>query len=471
MSKNGPWAVPRHWEWFSIGDKTEVVGGGTPSTRDDANYEQGTIPWITPADLSGYKEKYIQRGRRNITEKGLNGSGARLMPEGTVLFSSRAPIGYVAIASNPVTTNQGFKSFVPQDDVVPEYLYYYLQRAKCLALSLASGTTFPEISGKNARKIPLPLPSTDEQKKIVEAVETQFARLDDAVAALQRSRTRLKRYRASVLNAACEGRLVPTEAELARQEGRGYEPASALLERIKAEREAEPGKKRGRIASLAASPLPELPEGWAWSVLDDLLLVLRNGLSEKPDPEGGTPILRISAVRPLSLDLSQMRYLKTSLEEVEKYILQTGDILFTRYNGNPDLVGVCAIVENLPSATVHPDKLIAGQFAEVDPNCMAILASAGYSRMHIRSKVKTTAGQAGISGADIKKTPIPVPPFAEQKRIVEEVERRLSVIDRMEATVEMNLKRAESLRQSILRMAFSGRLLSSQDESSTLAVS
>src|SRR5690606_35514368 len=119
---------------------------------DNANYDGGTIPWITPADLSGYTEKYIERGRRNITEKGLNGSSARLMPEGTVLFSSRAPIGYVAIARNPVSTNQGFKSFVPHDGVDPEYLYYYLKRAKELALKLASGTTFPEISGKNAKK-------------------------------------------------------------------------------------------------------------------------------------------------------------------------------------------------------------------------------------------------------------------------------------------------------------------------------
>src|SRR5699024_9796490 len=143
----------------------------------------------------------------------------RLMPAGAVLFSSRAPIGYVAIAANPVSTNQGFKSFVLNGDVDPGYLYYYLQRARELALQLASVTTFPEISGKSAKRIPLPLPPIDEQKQIVEALETQFARLDDAVAAHERARTRFKRYRASVLKSACGGTLVPTEADLARQEG------------------------------------------------------------------------------------------------------------------------------------------------------------------------------------------------------------------------------------------------------------
>ncbi len=189
MSKrSGPWVIPGHWRWSTLGCEAEVVGGSTPSTKDDANYEGGQIPWITPADLSGYRDKYIERGKRNITEKGLNGSGARLMPEGTVLFSSRAPIGYVVIAKNQVATNQGFKSFVLGPNLSPDYVYYYLKRAKELALRLASGTTFPEISGKKAKEIPIPVPSLDEQHDIVEGIETQLARLDDAVAAFQRGR-------------------------------------------------------------------------------------------------------------------------------------------------------------------------------------------------------------------------------------------------------------------------------------------
>ena len=125
-----PWELPESWVWTTTGNVAEVVGGGTPSTADPANYEGGTIPWVTPADLSGYSEKYIGRGKRNITQRGLDNSGARVMPAGSVLFSSRAPIGYVAIASNELTTNQGFKSFVLPSGLLPEYLYYFFSVAR-----------------------------------------------------------------------------------------------------------------------------------------------------------------------------------------------------------------------------------------------------------------------------------------------------------------------------------------------------
>ncbi len=210
-----PWQVPESWVWVESREIAEIVGGGTPRTDEPANFDGGDVPWITPADLSGYKNKHISRGTRNITKKGLDNSGARLLPKGTVLFSSRAPIGYVAIASNPVSTNQGFKSFVLRPDIISDYAYYYLQRAKDLAIELSSGTTFREVSGAKAAVIPFPVAPPAEQKRIVDEIEKQFTRLDAAVAALKRVQANLKRYRASVLKAACEGRLVPTEAELA----------------------------------------------------------------------------------------------------------------------------------------------------------------------------------------------------------------------------------------------------------------
>jgi type I restriction enzyme S subunit len=109
----GPWRIPDSWIWFRASEIARIVGGGTPQTSDPMNFVDGRIPWITPADLSGYTAKMIERGSRNLTQQGLDNSGATLMPVGTVLFSSRAPIGYVAIAANELSTNQGFKSFVP----------------------------------------------------------------------------------------------------------------------------------------------------------------------------------------------------------------------------------------------------------------------------------------------------------------------------------------------------------------------
>ena len=125
-----PYELPENWEWVRLGDITSVISVGTPKTNIDTYYLNGTILWITPKDLSEYKEKYISFGDRNITEEGLNNSSARLMPKNTLLLSSRALIGYVAISNNEVTTNQGFKSFIPSICYNSEYLYYYLKSSK-----------------------------------------------------------------------------------------------------------------------------------------------------------------------------------------------------------------------------------------------------------------------------------------------------------------------------------------------------
>ena len=117
---------PQGWEVKTLGEVGKVVSGGTPSTSNKDNFD-GEIAWITPADLSGYKEKYISKGKRNLSEQGLKNSSARLLPPNSILFSSRAPIGYVAIASNTLCTNQGFKNLIPNDDVSSEYIYYFLK--------------------------------------------------------------------------------------------------------------------------------------------------------------------------------------------------------------------------------------------------------------------------------------------------------------------------------------------------------
>ena len=191
-----------------------------------------------------------------------------------MLFSSRAPIGYVAIASQPLTTNQGFKSFVLPQGIDSSYVYYYLLGSRELVEQLAGGTTFKEISGASAARTPFALAPLPEQRRIVAEIEKQLTRLDASVAALERVRANLKRYRASVLKTACEGRLVPTEAELVRAQNRGYEPADRLLQRILAERRARwqsQPRRRGKYKDPVppdTSTLPELPEGWMWATVD-----------------------------------------------------------------------------------------------------------------------------------------------------------------------------------------------------------
>ena len=151
---------------YRISEIGEVIGGGTPSTKNE-EYWNGDIPWISPKDLTGYTSVFIRHGESNITEKGLNKSGTKLLPKNTVLFSSRAPIGYVALAANPICTNQGFKSIVCNEQLINAlYLYYYLKVNLDYIKLFGSGATFPEISGSALRNIKI---------SIFENVERQIA--------------------------------------------------------------------------------------------------------------------------------------------------------------------------------------------------------------------------------------------------------------------------------------------------------
>ena len=175
-----PYKIPHNWRWVRLGGITDIVGGGTPSTKEKAYYDNGDIPWISPADLSGYADIYIAHGAKSITRLGLEKSSAQLLPAETVCLSTRAPIGYVAIAKNPLSTNQGFKSFLPSPSYLPRYLYWYLKGNKDLLESRASGTTFLELSGRKAANVEFPVPPLAEQQRIVERIESLFTKLDAA---------------------------------------------------------------------------------------------------------------------------------------------------------------------------------------------------------------------------------------------------------------------------------------------------
>lgn len=199
----GNGALPDGWAATTIGEVAEVVGGGTPKTTISGNFsdEEGH-PWLTPADLTGYEGKHVTRGRRNLTDQGLAGSSAKYMPAGTILFSSRAPIGYVVIATNPITTNQGFRSFVPSDALDSDYAYHYLKSITALAEQLASGTTFNELSGSKAKTLPLPLPPLAEQQRIAAHLDEVETRRAATAAHLDAAHTIAGRIRTAVLASA-----------------------------------------------------------------------------------------------------------------------------------------------------------------------------------------------------------------------------------------------------------------------------
>ena len=167
------------WKECTISDLGTVVGGATPSTKKLENYDGGKIPWITPKDLSSFSGRYISRGERNITEVGLRSCSTQLLPVHSVLFSSRAPIGYIAIAQNEVCTNQGFKSVVPNEDTDFMFLYYLLKHNKEAIEHMGSGTTFKEVSGNTMKGISVKVPtSIEEQKKIASVLDALDCKIE-----------------------------------------------------------------------------------------------------------------------------------------------------------------------------------------------------------------------------------------------------------------------------------------------------
>ncbi len=178
-------------EWIDckIADLGTVIGGATPSTKRLEYYENGSIAWITPKDLSTFRGRYIRRGERNITEIGLKSCSTQLLPKNTVLFSSRAPIGYIAIAENELCTNQGFKSVIPNENTDPLFLYYLLKYNKNKIESMGSGTTFKEVSGNTLKNIVVSVP---RDKKVQEQISSILGAIDDKIEANEKINNNLE---------------------------------------------------------------------------------------------------------------------------------------------------------------------------------------------------------------------------------------------------------------------------------------
>ena len=344
------------------------------------------------------------------------------------------------------------------DALASEFVFYFLCTIKLG--DVARATAVPSVRKGDVEDISLPLPPLPEQRRIVAEIEKQFTRLDASVAALRRTRANLKRYRASVLHSAGSGELVPTEAELARAEGREYEPADVLLERILAERRAHweaQEKRRGKYQEPAApdtSNLPPLPEGWVWVTLPQLGELNRGKSKHRPRNDarllgGSYPFVQTGDVKHSNGWITQHSQTYSEFGLAQSRLWPTGTLCITIAANIAD-TGILSYPACFPDSVVGfvADELVAVKFFELFIRTQ---------RDNLEQFAPATA-QKNINLQVLSELVVPLPPLAEQHRIVAEVERRLSVIQQAEAAVEASLHRAERLRQSILKRAFSGQL-------------
>jgi type I restriction enzyme S subunit len=454
------WPLPSGWKWVPAQAVGNIVGGGTPTASDPTNFtEEDGVPWVTPADLTGYEETYISRGRRNLSKKGLALCGATVMPAGTVLYSSRAPIGYCAIANNPISTNQGFKSLVLRNGVVPEFIRYYLLSSTEYAEGLASGTTFKELSGARMSVLPVPLAPEKEQRRIVAKLDSLLVRSKNARDELDHIPKLVERYKQAFLAAGVRGDLTADW----RAENNGTPNADQLHRELLRERRAvweRQGAKRAYKTPAeefdVPADLPALPDSWKYVPVEHLSTKVVDGVHKKPEYRpNGIPFLTVrNLTAGPGIDYSNVRYV--AREDHEEFSRRAdpkiGDLLITKD-------GTLGVVRAVRSAEVFS---IFVSLALVKP---VMYKMTDYLELALRAPVVQAqmvgvgTGLQHIHLTDLKKDLVPLAPLAEQRAIVLRIRQAFSAIDRATDEAGRAAGLLDRLDQTMLTKAFRGELI------------
>jgi type I restriction enzyme S subunit len=398
---------------------------------------------------------YLPHGKLPVVDQGQSDIGGYTDDE-SMCFSGSLPVVIfgdhtraVKLVNHPfVVGADGIKIFSPAVDVLPKYLYYWMKSAPIE--NRGYGRHYQYL-----RKLNVPVPSMAKQQAIVDEIETQFSRLDEAVANLQRVKANLKRYKASVLKAAVEGHLVEIEANIAQREGHSYETGQQLLQStLEARKEQWVGRGKYKTPEAPQVSDTPLPEGWAWATLEQLHLQIADVDHKMPKAQdSGIPYISTKDFfGDEDIDFSKAKLI--SAEDYEalcrKVKPERGDLLLSRYGTVGEVREVSVDDPFQASYSVAILKPVRG-FVPIR-FLIAALRSDVVQRQ-IKRDVRATA-QPDLGLAHIRQFVVPVPPMAEQLRILEELDRQLSILRGIEAEVENNLIRAQTLRQSTLSEAF-----------------
>ena len=441
-------AEKSHWQIKTLGNVCRTSSGGTPS-RSRPEFFNGSIPWVKSGELT---DGLVSEVSEFISEEALAGSSAKLLPAGTLLIAMYgATVGKLGVLARAAATNQAVCAIFPPPELDHKFLFWYLRRQRSNLIAKAVGGAQPNISQTILRDLELPIPPIGEQREIVAEIEKQLSRLDEAVANLQRVKANLKRYKASVLKAAVEGRLVETEAAQAHREGRTYETGEQLLQRVLEERRAKwAGRGKWKVPESPSTDT-QLPEGWAWASIDQLAEV-GTGATPKRDKaaywnDGDVPWVTSSVVNGDYVDEASEFVTKLALAETNLTLYPVGTLLIAMY-GEGKTRGKCAELR-IPAATNQ--ALSALQVASFVRGYLRHFLELNYEEMR---KVASGGVQPNLNLGLVRAVCVPLPPLAEQVRIVAEVDRHLSIVREVEAEIDTNLKRAQALRQATLAKAF-----------------
>ena len=410
------------WKTVKLGEACKIVNGATPSTSVEANWG-GPHCWITPAEMGGLSNPYVGETRRTLTDAGLADCSASLLPAGSVILSSRAPIGHVIINTVPMATNQGCKSMIPRGDLDAKFLFYFIKANVPLLESLGTGATFKELSGGKLASVEIPLPPLAEQKRIVALLDEAFSGIDAAKAKAEAKALQLESFIASAW--------------------------SSLLPPI-----------LSKWPEAKSSPDPELPKGWSTKTIEEI--------SEKDGPvrygilqpghhvENGVPYVRPTEIVKDQIPEGSLRRTSTKIASMySRSVLKPNDVILT-------IVGTIGKVALVPkwleggnvtqsSARIRPES------AQCSPDYLAAMLRSPILRRQFEH-YRMGAAVTRLNIADVKTLRIPLPPLSMQSSIVKSLDSFKAHHAILTDNNDLIHRELATLKSAILAQAFAGEL-------------
>ena len=443
--------VPAGWQSAPLGEICRVYSGATPKTGVP-EYWGGDIPWITPLDMSGNVGQYMDGGARFITKAGLNSCSAKVIPAGSVVYSSRAPIGYVAIATADVATNQGCKSATPPEFIDTKYLYYYLIWRTPEIRTRASGTTFLEISGKRFAETLLLWPTLDEQRRIVAILEDHLSRLDAAEVSLKGALLRADGLETALLSSAFLGRVI----------GEGMESSE-----IKAIADARRESWERAFSTKAPKPPLSIQDeqethtrvDWPLASLDavtDPVRTIRYGILMPRVRDGGeVPYVEVKDLLGDTLEGKVLHRTSRAMDEqFSGARIRTGDLLHA-VRGSYDRSAVVPI--GMDGTNISRDVVRIVPLPGISPHFLHYWMRSPQCKAYMTRHARGVAVK-GVNIESLRQLPVPLASTAAQEQVVEQLSKEMAHLSQMRASARRSIERASGLRRALLAAAFSGQL-------------
>lgn len=460
--------LPKGWVWTKLGSIASIQGGFAFKSTD---YKNKGVPLLRISNIKGFKVSFDEDAVF-LDKNFIKEYSDFLISRGDILIAlSGATTGKYGVydKDEKALLNQRVGQIKPWDGTLisSRLIFYYLSIIRGKILNQAYGMAQPNISTRELQEISFPLPPLPEQHRIVAKIEELFTKLDAGVEALKKIKAQLKLYRQAVLKYAFDGKLTKEWREkrlitaMGKKDYSDVEPASVLLEKIKEQRKKDAKGKYKELPPVDTTNLPELPDGWVWTRLEDISSLITKG--ESPKWQGfnyvndGIYFLRSENVLWGNINITNVVKIPDEFhKKLKRSQVKPNDVLLNLVGASIGRTGI--VPQNIKNANINQAvALIRTNKFLIPSYLMYLLLSPQLQKIIHGSKVETA--RPNISLEDVRHFEIPLPPLPEQHKIVEEIERRFSVADEVEKIVEQSLKQAERLRQSILKKAFEGKLV------------